>query len=125
MLWNESSGLFHHCDKFTLANHHHGLASRTKIYEVCPRYRRLQARSWLTRPMRERQGREQCLQGNVMSGVVVEAARAFLLCLLSLSEFLLSASNWAAAWWIVWRQATRSAARSDHFCTACGRCCRW
>ena len=64
--------------------------------------------------MRERQAREQCLQGNVMSGVVVEAARAFLLCLLSLSEFLLSASNWAAAWWIVWRQATRSAARSDH-----------
>ena len=64
--------------------------------------------------MRERQGREQCLQGNVMSGVVVEAARAFLLCLLSLSELLLSASNWAAAWWIVWRQATRSAARSDH-----------
>ena len=92
----------------------HGLASRTKIYEVCPRYRRLRARSWLARPMRERQGREQCLQGNVMSGVVVEAARAFLLCLLSLSEFLLSASNWAAAWWIVWRQATRSAARSDH-----------
>ena len=49
-----------------------------------------------------------------MSGVVVEAARAFLLCLLSLSEFLLSASNWAAAWWIEWRQATRSAARTDH-----------
>ena len=94
--------------------YHHGLASRTKIYEGCPRYRRLQARSWPTRPIQERQGREQCLQGNVMSGVVVEAARAFLLCLLSLSEFLLSASNWAAAWWIEWRQATRSAARTDH-----------
>ena len=49
-----------------------------------------------------------------MSGVVVEAARAFLLCLLSLSEVLLSASNWTAAWWIVWRQTTSSAARSDH-----------
>ena len=58
---------------------HHGLASRTKIYQVYPRCCRLQARSWLTRPMRERQGREQCLQGKVMSGVVVEAARAFLL----------------------------------------------
>ena len=31
-----------------------------------------------------------------MFGVVVEAARAFLLCLLSLSEFFLSSSNWAA-----------------------------
>ena len=70
------------------------MASRTKIYEVFPRCRRLQARSWLTRPMRERQGRKQCLQGNVMSDVVVEAARTFLLYLLSLSEFLLSASNW-------------------------------
>ena len=49
-----------------------------------------------------------------MFGVVVEAARAFLLCLLSLSEFFLSTSNWAAAWWIVWRQATRSIARLDH-----------
>ena len=29
--------------------HHHGSASRTKIYEVCPRCRRLQTRSWLTR----------------------------------------------------------------------------
>ena len=35
-----------------------------------------------------------------MSGVVAEVARAFLLCLLSLSEFFLSTSNWAAAWWI-------------------------
>ena len=42
----------------------HGLASGTKIYEVCQRCRRLQARSWLTRPMQERQGSEQCLQGN-------------------------------------------------------------
>ena len=50
-----------------------------------------------TRPMGERQGREQCLYGKVMPGVVVEAAPAFLLCLLSLSEFLLSASNCAAA----------------------------
>ena len=51
--------------------------------------------------MRERQGREQYLQGNVMSGVVVESERAFFLCLLSLSEFLLSSSNWVTAWWIV------------------------
>lgn len=63
----------------------------------------MQARSWLTRPMRERQGREQCLQGNVMSDVVVEAARAFILYLLSWSNFFLSASNWAAAWTVLSR----------------------
>lgn len=49
-----------------------------------------------------------------MFGLVVEAARAFLLCLLSLSKFFLSTLNWAAAWWIVWYQATWSAARLDH-----------
>ena len=101
MNWNSSSA-------------NHGLASWTKIYEVCPSCRRLQARSWLTRPMRERQGHEQWLHGNVMSGVVVEVAWACLLCLLSLSEFILTASNWAAAWWIVWHQTTQSAARLDH-----------
>ena len=82
--------------------------------EVCPCCHQLQARSWSTTPMPEKQGREQCLQGKVMSGVVVEAVQTFLLYLLFLCEFLLSASNWAAAWWIVWCQATRSAARSDH-----------
>ena len=76
---------------------------KTKVHVVVD----CRARSSLTRPMRERQG-EQCLQGNVMSGVVVEAARVFLLCLLSLSDFLLSNSNWGAAWWIEWRKATRS-----------------
>ena len=55
-----------------------------------------------------------CGEKKCLMSVVVEAARAFLLCLLSLSKFFLSTSNWAAAWWIVWRKATQSAARSDH-----------
>ena len=56
----------HHCRTVTNESNHG--ASRTKIYEVCPRCRRLQAsRLLLTREMMERQGREQCLQVKVMS----------------------------------------------------------
>ena len=99
---NISTWQYHH------HHHHHGLASHLSMLSLTP---------GILVPDKTDTGeivREQCLQGNVMSGVVVEVVRAFLLSVLSLSEFLLSASNWAAAWWIVWCQTTQSAARSDH-----------
>ena len=80
----------------------------------CPR--RLQAHSWLTRPMRDKQVRPQRLQSKVTPGtVVVEASRFFLLQRFSLRLFLRESSKEETAWWIMWRQVTRSAARVDHW----------
>ena len=68
------------------------------------------AHGWPDRYGRDRAMSSVCREMHCL-GVVVEAARAFLLCLLSLSEFLLSVLSWPAAWWIVWLQATQWAAR--------------
>ena len=58
--------------------HYHGLASRTKIYEGGDP-RRLQARSWLTRPVRDRQAQPQRLQMKIWAGCCAEASRFSLL----------------------------------------------
>lgn len=70
--------------------------------------------------MRVRQVREQCLHVNVTSGVVSEAARAFILCLLSFRASLLSSSNSLTALKIIWCQAQRSVAIAIVVDMTCG-----
>ena len=62
-------------------------------------------------PMQERQGCEHCPQVEVMSGVVLEADRAFPL-FFCVCEFLLSLSNSLTTLKIELRQASWSAAMS-------------
>ena len=63
---------------------------------------------------RDRQVRPQRLQLKVTPDtVVVEASRFFLLRRFFLRLFLRESSKEETAWWIMWRQVTRSAARVD------------
>ena len=62
---------------------------------------------------KRRQNHDRCPQVKVATGVVSEAASAFLLLLLSFNASLLSSSNTLTALKIVWRHAPRSTARSD------------
>ena len=64
---------------------------------------------------RDRQVRPQRIQSKVTPGtVVVEASRFFFLRRFFLRLFLRESSKEETAWWIMWRQVTRSAARVDH-----------
>ena len=60
--------------------------------------------------------RPQRLQSKVTPGtVVVETSLFFLLWRFSLRLFLQESSKEETAWWIMWRQVTRQAARVDHW----------
>ena len=65
------------CDCCHHHHHHHGFMNED--LESLSMLSSTAACSWLTRPMWERQGCEQCLQEDVMSGVVVGVEQAFLL----------------------------------------------
>ena len=71
---------------------------------------------------RDRQVRPQRLQLKVTPGtVVVEVSRFFLLRRFFLRLFLRESSKEETAWWIMWRQVTRSASRVDRCDGQCGR----
>lgn len=88
--------------------HHHGISSRTKIYEGCGPCR-LQVHSWLTRPICDGQVWLQPLQLKVWFGLVL-LMRFSLLHHLSLRLALLVSSKEETAWWMVWCWASQSAA---------------
>lgn len=77
--------------------------------------RRLQALSRLVRLMRDRQARLQRLQMKDGSRFGAAASRFFLQRLFSAMFALRVASNEETAWWMVWRQVSRSAVRIDHW----------
>ena len=65
---------------------------------------------------RDRQVRPQRPQSKVTPGTVAaEASRFFLLQRFSLRLFLRESSKEETAWWIIWRQVMRSAARVYHW----------
>ena len=77
--------------------------------------RRLQALSRLVRLTRDRQARLQRLQMKDGSRFGAAASRFFLQRLFSAMFALRVASNEETAWWMVWRQVSRSAVRIDHW----------
>ena len=66
-LYFQFGSFFGQFNKGDLATVYLGFASRAKIKGYCPR--RMQARSWLRSPMRDRQTRPQRLQGKDVAGV--------------------------------------------------------
>ena len=85
----------------------------TRIVVACS-LRHPQARSWLTRPMRDRQVRLQWLQGNEISPPGVTDALFLICCSFSSRAALRVDSKEEVALTMEYRQVFRSSARVDH-----------